>query len=157
MVWQYLPKKLKFTFCYNTLKRQIFLTSKQGLSHRISNLKRSSELFPTNLKDQFSGCVNVGRDNAGVQSRAKLSISSQLAGSAKSSSQVQRKINFLVAVEGRILHGHEQLARLTPHCGQERRLQVRALPGVSLGIRIRNGAVVSSRLLLSSTAKNWIS
>jgi hypothetical protein len=154
MVGQYLPKKLKFTFCYNTLKRQIFLTSKQGLSHRISNLKRSSELFPTNLKDQFSGCVNVGRDDASVQSRAKLSISSQLAGSAKSSSQVQPKINFLVVVEGRILHGHEQLARLTPHCGQERRLQVRALSGVSLRIRIRNGAVVSLRLLLSSTAKN---
>jgi hypothetical protein len=30
MVGQYLPKKPKFTFCYNVLKRQIFLTTKRG-------------------------------------------------------------------------------------------------------------------------------
>jgi hypothetical protein len=30
MVEHYLPKKPKFTFCYSALKRQIFLTSKQG-------------------------------------------------------------------------------------------------------------------------------
>jgi hypothetical protein len=30
MVGQYLQKKLKFNFCYSALKKQIFLTSKQG-------------------------------------------------------------------------------------------------------------------------------
>jgi hypothetical protein len=40
---------------------------------------------------------------------------------------------LLGTVEGRILHGHEQLARRTPHRGQEWRHQVRTLPGVSLG------------------------
>jgi hypothetical protein len=34
MVGQYLPKKRKLTFWYSALKRQIFLTSKQGLSDR---------------------------------------------------------------------------------------------------------------------------
>jgi hypothetical protein len=32
MVGQYLPKKPKFTFCCSALKKQIFLTSKQGLN-----------------------------------------------------------------------------------------------------------------------------
>jgi hypothetical protein len=31
MVGQYLSKKPKCTFCYSVLKRQFFLTSKQGL------------------------------------------------------------------------------------------------------------------------------
>jgi hypothetical protein len=52
--------------------------------------------FSWESHDQFSRCVNVGRGDPDVQSKAKLAISSQLAGLAKSSSQVQRKINFLV-------------------------------------------------------------
>jgi hypothetical protein len=110
--------------------------------------------FSYESQDQFSGCINVGRGDAGVQFRVKLSSDSQLAGSVKSSAQVQRKINLLLPVEGHILHGHEELARHTPHCGQEQRHQVRALPGVNLGIRIQNGVVLGSQLLLSSTAKS---
>jgi hypothetical protein len=32
MIGQYLIKKLKLNFCYSVLKRQFFLTSKQGLN-----------------------------------------------------------------------------------------------------------------------------
>jgi hypothetical protein len=58
MVGQYLPKKSKFTFCCSALKKQIFLTSKQGLNdiytgsatpnYAADNLSSSFEDFFTN-------------------------------------------------------------------------------------------------------------
>jgi hypothetical protein len=76
--------------------RITFSCPSQTPSRRIANLKQSSELFSADLKINSLDASMIDRGDADVQSRVNLSISSQLTATAKSSSQVQRKINFLV-------------------------------------------------------------
>jgi hypothetical protein len=51
MVGQYLPKKSKFTFCYSVLKKQNFLTTKQGLSQQIIFLGKVTYTFHVLLRN----------------------------------------------------------------------------------------------------------
>jgi hypothetical protein len=89
--------------------------------------------FSCESHDQFSGCVNdqSRRRQRVIQGEIIHQLTTYRHGKIFFASPTQNQ--FLGTPEGRILHEHEQLARRTPHRGQERRHQVRTLPGVSLG------------------------